>query len=102
MNNTTIAQTLSNVMGVLWGNKAEDPIYVALASYVKTHNKHNAENVFDVIGILFSQNVVHIEPLYDAVRSSARNFLVEVKFADASRALVELVDGIGSSCEPLA
>ncbi len=104
MNNTTIAQTLATVMSVLWGNDEHEdqPIMIALASYVKNHNRHNAENVFDVIGILFSQSVVHIKPLEGERNSSPRNFLVEVKFQDASRALVELVDGIGSSCEPLS
>jgi hypothetical protein len=99
---STIAQTLATVMGVLWGNEEKvEPVYTGIASYVKTHNRHNAENVFDVVSILFSQSLVHIKPLEGERNSSERNFLVEVKFQDGSRALVELVDGIGSSCEPL-
>lgn len=99
---STIAKTLADVMGFIWDNDQPTPKpIVAMASYVKNHSRHNAENVFDVISILFSESLVHVTPLEGQQRSSHRNFMVEVKFQDESRCLVELTDGIGSSCEPL-
>lgn len=95
-----IASTLNHVMTIIWGDEIEDcPIVVkALVSYVKTHGRRNHENVFDVIDILFHDNVRAIAQRPDA-QDGPREYLIEVQFDDDSQCLVVCAFGIGKGIE---
>lgn len=93
MNN--IATQLDLIMSKIWDSKeSETPTTTALVSYVKSHaNRRNVENVFEVIDILWSDNVRTIKQRDG--NDEAGNYVVDVQFDDDSQTLVNCRCGIG-------
>lgn len=95
-----IAMQLQHVMGIIW-NDGDDsaPSIVALASYVKTHNRRNPENVFEVIDILWPNDVKTLVQRIGEEANRADHYIVDVKFTDESQCLIECQNGVGHSVE---
>ena len=96
-----IATQLNAVMDILWdvGQNPDDPVVIkALASYVKTHGRRNHENVFDVIDILWP-NEVFAMMQREKYEHSEQDYIVDVQFSDTSQVLLicrnGIADGLG-------
>jgi hypothetical protein len=98
-----IATQLEHVMSYIWGDTRDDyPATIkACASYVKTHGRRNHENVWDVIDILFRDNVRTIKqrPFGEYNPGDASNYPIDVQFDDESQIIVICAYGIGNAVE---
>lgn len=103
-----IATQLDYVMRSIWDADGDDrnpKTIIALASYVKTHSRRNHENVWEVIDILFGQNIrmISMRPVGEngSEGPTANGFdaLFDVQFDDDSQILIITQNGIGNALE---
>lgn len=106
-----IANQLAHIMNSIWDNSEEsEPSIKALASYVKTHGRRNAENVFEVIDILWPRNVrmMKVREVGDGSGMDSKSagptengfdWLVDCQFDDDSQILIICQNGIGHGLE---
>lgn len=92
------SELFNDVMALLWSDP-KDRLSVsreaeAIASFIKNH-RVNAENAFEVIGIMWPTATVVVRDNATLDDDPERS-LFDVKFADGSQALVGAIKGIGS------
>lgn len=96
---SNIATQLDHVMSAIWdgGRTLEpQPTIKALVSYVRSHaNNRNVENVFEVIDILWGENIRALKQRNDMESHGGADYCVDVQFDDDSQILVECRNGIG-------
>ncbi len=97
-----ISEQLDAVMAAMWENgKATEPTTKALVSYVKNHGNRNPENVFEVIDVLWSNNVRAITQRPNT-KDGPREYEVDVQFDDDSQVLLTCRNGIGNAIEVIS
>ena len=99
-----IATQLEKIMVAIWDESHDDRLpktIVALASYVKTHNRVNHDNVWEVMNILFKENVRTIQQRKHDEHNpgDASHYIVDVQFDDESQCLIICAYGIGHGIE---
>lgn len=95
-----IAIQLHYVMEYIWGDDEPEHSAVtkALASHIRTHGRRNHENVFDVIDILFPDQIETIVQRVNEDKSPI-DYVIDVQFKDKSQCLVICRNGIGIGLE---
>lgn len=102
----TTAQKFDSVMGLLWGcvpdaDKHKVPMEIrAIAGFVKTHNRINAENAFDVLDLMWKhERAITLRDVEEIGSPAERRFNFHVMFLDGSECVVIGEGCIGSGIE---